>query len=90
MGFKVRDLHSNPASESAHLAALRKLLAFSFSELFSLLQKLRLITPISCRVAGKIRDDVYKVRSTEPAPQDTLNICNIQDTLISIVLESWN
>ena len=38
MGFTVRDLHSNPASASAQLAALRKLLAFSFSELFSLLQ----------------------------------------------------
>lgn len=38
MGFKVRDLHSNPASESAHLAALRKLLALRFSVLFCLLQ----------------------------------------------------
>lgn len=38
VGFRVRDLHSNPASESALLAALRKLLAFSFSGPFSFLK----------------------------------------------------
>lgn len=40
VGFRVRDLHSNPASESSQgcLAALRKLLAFSFSEPFCFLK----------------------------------------------------
>ena len=63
VGFRVRDLHSNPDSESAHLAALRKLLAFSFSEPLSFL-KTETVTLTSCRAAGRIRDDVYWVHGT--------------------------